>query len=354
LLLLPVAALLLGATCVTNVRQHDDEGPWVGEVVNTGDQAVNGVTATARVFDQTGREYYPGRVGALACPSKLLPGERGAFELFLPTENQSPEYVLKDPVLPYRAEFDALAHENVGTGVARGDGLYVEELSRDVAAGMVRLRVTNSAATPYASQITVCGVVRTGDGALAEVGRADGPPLPSALFAGESLALTMHFRELPPGEISIRYHPLALLDAPFKECCPIGASTWRSHDLHWFRVLLPPDWRYEPAQGIDSFVGSFVGPSFSLHFDQGAYSNSLPYDGDPNYRVHFETVGGRPAKIVASKTGSGVTGIHIDRVRQGRFGTAALTATGDSLTAAEQAIALQIFRSIRICECIVR
>jgi hypothetical protein len=353
LLLLPVAALFLGATCVTGVRQHGDAGPWVGEVVNTGDQAVYAAGAQARVSDARGREYYPGRIGVFACPSKLLPGERGAFSLFVPTEDMTPEYILRDPALPLRAEFDAIGAPPIGTGQARGDGLFVEELSRDLAAGTTRIRLTNNGPGAYA-EFTVCGIIRTLEGATEGVGRADGSPLPSQLAVGASIELTMQFASLPEGSFDVRYHALGLLNAPYEVCCPLGASTWRSHDLHWFSVLLPPDWRYEPAQGIDSFVGSFVGPSFSLHFDHGAYSNSLPYEGDANYRVHFETVSGRPAKIVASKTGSGVTGIHIDRVRQGRFGTAALTVTGDSLTPAEQAIALQIFRSIRICECIVR
>ena len=356
LLLVPIAILLAAATCVTSVQQRGDAGPWTGEVVNGGDQTVNGVAATARVFDQEGREYYPGRVGVVACPSKLPPGERGAFELFLPTENQNPEYVLQDPVLPYRAEFDALAHENVGTGVARGDGLYVEELSRDVGGRSVRIRVTNNGAAPYVSQVTVCGIVRTADGALAEVGRADAPPLPSALFVGESLELTMYFRELPAGAISIRYHALGLVSAPYPACCPLGETAWRSYDLGAFRVLLPPDWRYEPAQGIDSYVGSFVGPGVTLSFDFGIYSNTLPYEGDSRYRVHYETIGGFAGKIVMPNTDVGETGVYIAGLGTKAFplGESRLTVSGRDLDAAERAIALQIFRSIRVCECVLR
>ncbi|MEX2226613.1 MAG: hypothetical protein WEB52_09210 [Dehalococcoidia bacterium] len=338
---------------MSNVPQRGDEGPWVGEVVNTGDQAVYAVIAAARVFDALDREVYPGRIGVFSCPSKLLPGERGAFALFVPTEDMTPDYILRDPMLPLGAEFDRIGEPPIGTGQARGDGLYVEELSRDLAAKTVCIRLTNNGPGAYA-EYTVCGIIRTAEGDVHGVGRADGPSLPSQLAVGDSIELTMHFASLPAGSFDIRYHALGLLSAPYTECCPLGATSWRSHDLGQFRVLLPPDWRYEPLQGIDSFVGNFVGPAVSLQFDYGAFSSDMPYDGDAGYRVHFETVGGRTAKIVASRSAGGVTGIHIDRIRQGRFFTTAITVTGNDLTPAEQAIAMQIFRSVRICECIVR
>lgn len=352
--LLAVPALLLvAATCVSNVQQQGDRGPWIGEVVNPSDQTVFAVSAQARVIDARDREFYPGRIGVLACPSKLLPSERGAFQLFVPTDDLNPDFILRDPALPLRASFDAIGNSSVGTGQARGDGLLVEELSRDRANDTVRVRLTNNGPGAQSSY-TVCAVVRTADGVVTEVGRVDGPSLPAQLVPGESVELTIAFRDLPDGSFYIAYHALGLLNAPYEDCCPLGASDWRPVDLRYFSVLLPPGWSYEPAQGIDSFVGSFVGPNARLEFDYGAFSNSLPYEQDPTYDVHEETISGRTAKIVISNN-NGVVGVHFEQRALGpRAATSALTVAGSAFTAEQEAIALQIFRSIRICECIIR
>ena len=42
-----------------------------------------------------------------------------------------------------------------------------------------------------------------------------------------------------------------------------------------FTIKAPPGTKFQPEQGIDSFVGSFVGRGFKIHFDYGIYSNDL-------------------------------------------------------------------------------
>ena len=56
------------------------------------------------------------------------------------------------------------------------------------------------------------------------------------------------------------------------------SSGW--HELNAgneFKVVVPPDFRFEPAQGIDSFVGSFISPQIELRFDYGRYSGYIRY-----------------------------------------------------------------------------
>lgn len=357
LLIVPLAALsmlLVAATCVANVEQKGPEGPWVGEVVNTGDQTVYGAGAVARIFDATGAGLF-GNQGVFSCPSKLLPGERGAFELFInepdsprPPGIPGPDY---EWAYPLRAEFFQIEEPPVGTGQARGDGLLVREIERIPAERRVRVELTNNSSAQY-RQFTVCAVLRDANGKLLEVARSDGPPLPFTLFPGDVIALDLLFVSLPPGEL--RYHALGLWDAPYEDCCPAnGPSTWTSVNNGRFSVLLPPGWAYEPAQGIDSFVGSYVGDGVTLHFDYGIYNDDLNFEGDPAHDVHEETIGGFTAKIVRATNAQGTTGVHFERIDAFTFpggdvaNNVGLTLAGEDLTPAQREIALQIFRSVR-------
>jgi len=345
-LFLAAPLLLAGATCVTNVQQRGDRGPWTGEVVNTGPQAVYGVAASARLLDADARELYPGRVGALACPSKLLPGEWGAFEIF-PTAGDypTPSVPPDEATPPLRAEIDGLGQENVGTGQARGDGLLVTLITRDALTKSARVRLTNNGPGAYV-QFTVCGILRDAEGNVVSVGRADGPPLPSQLAPGASTELTVPFDVMTTGEL--RFHALGLLEAPYTACCPLGASTWRSADTGPFTVLLPPGWEYRPQQGIDSFIGEFAGDGVQLSFDLGYYTGGPPQD-DPAYATHDETIGGYMAVLYAPNVAQGRTGVYM-RVSESAppFGyPTALGISGEGLTPDEQEIAVQIFRSVR-------
>jgi hypothetical protein len=289
-------------------------------------------------------------VGVLACPSKLLPGERGAFELF----GSHPDFVPapgapEDPSLPYRADLMS-GDLHIGTGQARGDGLLVREVGRDASRNQLRVKVSNNSVARY-SQITVCAVVRGSDGDI-EVARADGPPMPASLFPGESIELDLHFFEL--GDGTVRFHALGLWDAPYADCCPVnGPSTWTSVQNDSFSVILPPGWAYEPRQGIDSFVGAYVGDGVELTFDYGIYSDPLNYEDNASYNVHEETIGGLTAKIVMPTSADGITGVHFADVGKFAFPgdniafDVRLTVAGNGLTQEQQQIALQIFRSIR-------
>jgi hypothetical protein len=151
------------------------------------------------------------------------------------------------------------------------------------------------------------------------------------------------------GDGELRFHALGLWQAPYADCCPLGASTWHSVDTGPFSVLLPPGWEYVRAQGVDSFVGSFVGDGITLGFDYGMYGGA-PRPDDPNLSMHDETVGGYTARLFFPKAdGDGASGIFVRTVDAAPpFGyPVALVLSGYGLSSDQQQVALQIFRSIR-------
>ena len=340
--------LLVGATCVTNISQHGTAGPWTGELVNAGDQTVSTAGATARLLDAAGRELYPGEVGVAACPSKLLPGERAAFELFSEMPDfPTPVIPLASAKLPLHAEFNAFSPEFIGSGPARGDGLLVTLVARDATRKVAHVTLTNNHSDGYYQQLTVCGILRAADKSIVSVGRGEGPPMPSALFPGESTDIDVQFDVMREGDL--RFYAVGLLAAPYADCCPLGPSTWHSVNTGPFSVLLPPGWQYQPMQGIDSFVGGFSGDGVTLNFDYGMYGGQ-PLD-NPAFDVHDETVGGFTARLFLPKAGNvGEMQLYMRTADVSPpFGApVALVLTGANLSPAQQQVVLQIFRSVRV------
>src|SRR3989344_1909065 len=121
-------------------------------------------------------------------------------------------------------------------------------------------------------------------------------------------------------------------------------SGWQFIDANSFTLSLPPGWKFNKLQGIDSYVGEFVGDETKLSFDFGWYSNSLAEDKDPAHIVTYETIGSYKAKIVVPKvTGNGTVGVYFDDLEnQNRFNL-----YGSDFTASQQETALEIFRTIR-------
>ena len=126
-------------------------------------------------------------------------------------------------------------------------------------------------------------------------------------------------------------------------------TNWQFIDAGSFTLSLPPNWKFNKLQGIDSYVGEFVGDDAKLHFDFGWYSNSLAEDSDPNHIVTYETIDGYRAKIVVPKvTGNGITGVYFDKLgdegpQQTRFNL-----YGENFTSSQQETALKIFRTLKI------
>jgi hypothetical protein len=124
---------------------------------------------------------------------------------------------------------------------------------------------------------------------------------------------------------------------------------WLRVDAAAFSINAPPGWELRRQQGIDSYVGEFVGNGVALKFDFGRYSNRLDDEKEPTYRVSHEMVGGFSAKTVSPRTpGSGLTGIYFPEVTtSNKLVSNSLCLYGTDLTDTQQELALTIFRTIQ-------
>ena len=121
-----------------------------------------------------------------------------------------------------------------------------------------------------------------------------------------------------------------------------------------FSLMLPPGWKLEELQGIDSYVGEVTGDGVRLMFDYGRYSWNLNPEDEPEheYIVSYEEIGGREAKLllaVGSSTKStasyeAATGVYFGGLDDHQ----ALNMVGRGLTPEQQRVAVAIFRSIRV------
>jgi hypothetical protein len=119
---------------------------------------------------------------------------------------------------------------------------------------------------------------------------------------------------------------------------------WKQLDADYFTAYAPATWKFRKMQGIDSYVGAFVGDGVQLEFDYGHYSNPLSDEKEPTYVLSEEKVGGRLARIVSPRVpGHRVTGIYFRDVGD----TNGLNISGLDLSESQQKIALTIFRTIR-------
>ena len=126
-------------------------------------------------------------------------------------------------------------------------------------------------------------------------------------------------------------------------------TNWQFIDADSFTLSLPLGWKFNKLQGIDSYVGEFVGDDAKLHFDFGWYSNSLAEDSDPNHIVTYETIDGYGAKIVVPKvTSNGITGVYFDKLGDDGPQRTRFNLYGENFTSSQQEIALKIFRTLKI------
>lgn len=111
-----------------------------------------------------------------------------------------------------------------------------------------------------------------------------------------------------------------------------------------FSILAPSGWEFHQLQGVDSYVGEFVGDGVVLTFDFGRYSNTLKKEKKPAYVVTHKSIGGRRAKIVSPRVpGHGITGVYFRNAGN----ASALTLFGKDLTPTQQELALKIFETLR-------
>ena len=121
-------------------------------------------------------------------------------------------------------------------------------------------------------------------------------------------------------------------------------ANWIKFDAGPFSILAPSGWESHHLQGVDSYVGEFVGDGTSLKFDFGRYSSELKQAKEPKYTIIRKPIGGFRAKIVSPRAaGQGVTGVYFKNVA----GPNALCLWGQDLTEAQQSLALKVFETVR-------
>jgi hypothetical protein len=121
-------------------------------------------------------------------------------------------------------------------------------------------------------------------------------------------------------------------------------ANWQKVDAGPFSIFAPPGWQFHQLQGVDSYIGEFIGDGFVLSFDYGLHSNPLKDRKKPAYSVVHKSIGGRREKIVSPKTpGHGLTGLYFHNVGD----SAALTLFGRDLTPTQQELGLKIFDTLR-------
>jgi hypothetical protein len=123
-----------------------------------------------------------------------------------------------------------------------------------------------------------------------------------------------------------------------------ASDCWHKVDAGPFSILAPSGWEFHQLEGIDSFVGEFVGDGVTLTFDFGGHSNSLKEEKNPAYVVIHKSIGALRAKIVSPRTpGHGITGVYFHNVGDSN----ALILFGHDLTSTQQELALKIFETLR-------
>jgi hypothetical protein len=152
--------LLLGATCITSVEQKGPEGPWVGEVTNTGPDPVGNVIVLGSILDTNGK--LAGGGVSRTCPGDLLPGEKGYFML-----RAVPPETLSDParglVLP-AVLTDLQVFTDPWLPVS-GLTFRAVETYKEHKAVLVEMR--NDSSTTYHG-VDVCAVLFSADGEVQE------------------------------------------------------------------------------------------------------------------------------------------------------------------------------------------
>lgn len=123
-----------------------------------------------------------------------------------------------------------------------------------------------------------------------------------------------------------------------------ATSSWHKVETGAFSLFAPSAWEFHQLQGIDSYVGEFVGDGVVLTFDFGRYSSPLAEAKEPTYVIANKAIGGFPAKIVTPRTpGHGITGVYFRNVGQSN----GLCLWGKDLTSAQQELVLKIFETVR-------
>ena len=206
--------VFLAATCVTDVRQKGEAGPWVGEVVNYSNGTVGYGYVESPVADATGQIVT--YVQSQPCPTVLGPGESAAFELRVDPVAFSGSYS-PQPVLPLRLAdgptFTASPIQQDQLPYAPRRALSSTVVRSVPAQDLALVEVRNESLFDL-QYMTLCAIARSPDGAVTAVGIA--PPIIGTLGPGDKRIVPVFFSSLPNGELEIIGEGM-----PFAGCCEV-------------------------------------------------------------------------------------------------------------------------------------
>ena len=121
-------------------------------------------------------------------------------------------------------------------------------------------------------------------------------------------------------------------------------SSWRKLDTGPFSILAPAGWKFRQLEGVDSYVGEFVGQNITLTFDFGRYSDGYFKKPKQSAFVFRESINGHPAKLVKPRPQEhGVTSVYFGRVR----GRNSLYVWGKNLDDSHEQLVWRMFHTIR-------
>jgi hypothetical protein len=114
-------------------------------------------------------------------------------------------------------------------------------------------------------------------------------------------------------------------------------TDWHKVEAGAFSLFAPLGWEFHQLQGVDSYVGEFVGDGITLRFDFGGYSSGyIEKAKKPTYVIARESIGGFAAQIVSPRIpGHGVTGVYFRNVGH----STGLFIWGQDLTSERQVLA---------------
>jgi len=121
-------------------------------------------------------------------------------------------------------------------------------------------------------------------------------------------------------------------------------SFWRKLDAGPFSILAPAGWEFRQLEGVDSYVGEFVGDDIKLTFDFGRYSDGYFKKAKQSAFVFRESINGHPAKLVKPPPREhGVTSVYFRKAR----GRNSLYLWGKNLDDSQEQLVWRMFHTIQ-------
>ncbi|MEX2227456.1 MAG: hypothetical protein WEB52_13515 [Dehalococcoidia bacterium] len=212
------ALSLFAATCVTATRQNARDGPWVGEVLNTGRGVVSDSKVHADITDAAGARF---QASARTCPEQLAPGEKATYTVYMPGREPTgyPRIIPTDgPIPPFSAVIRTESIDHDDRAVAAD--IRVRLLERNLVRGYAYVELSNDSNVDY-RDVKLCANLRAPDGTLIETAHAG--VFPWDLRRGARTTAILYFNAAPAGQLE--FVTQAKLD-----CC--GTTTLDPDDFH--------------------------------------------------------------------------------------------------------------------------